>query len=133
MEPSFKRKPKGQLLGECPQRGGFWLFPSCSQPHSPSACLAVRPREGLPSFPPPLTTWLMSSVLAKVMMGNWDTMGLVSWGAADTQAPARNSRRLGLSPRLLGPSRLTVWAQGQGGVQPPQPHPGPTGPSRVVP
>lgn len=83
MEPSFKGKPKGQLLGKGPQRGGFWLFPSCSQTHSPSAGLAVWPRESLPSFLPPLTTWLMSSMLAKLMMGNWDTMGLISWGGGE--------------------------------------------------
>lgn len=59
----------------------------------------------------------MPLVLAKLTMGNWDTMGLISWlgGVANTQATVRNSRCLELSPRLSGPPVLTGWVQAQVG------------------
>ena len=82
MGPPFKGKPKGQLLGKGPQGGGFWLFLSSqhsSQPPSPSARLGCVANGGARLLRPHSQMRLMPSVLPKLVMGNWDKMGLISW------------------------------------------------------
>lgn len=122
----------GTLLHRQAQRPTLWERPPGSRGRNlavsllPRAILsftaplawAVLPRAGPGCLLCPThKTWLMSSVLAKLLMGNWDTRGLISWwgGVVNTQATVRNSRHLELSLRLSGPPPLTGWVQGQAG------------------
>lgn len=89
MRPPFSGKPKGQLLGKGPQDpvGGRGKNPDCFSP--PRAALNFTPLclpglcgqgQGLAVISVSThKTWLIPLVLAKLMMGNWDTMGLISW------------------------------------------------------
>lgn len=88
------------------------LLPELLSTSKPSACLGCV-GQGLAVFSVSThKTWLMPLVPAKLMMGNWDTMGLISWlGGVNSQAMVRNSRCLELSPRLSGPPVLTGWVQ----------------------
>lgn len=71
-------KPKGQLLGKGPQgRVFFGYFPLALSLTDPLLVWAMLPP--LTVFSAPTHKMWLPSMLAKLMMGNWDTMGLISW------------------------------------------------------
>lgn len=78
MGPSFKASPKANSLGKAPKGGGFLaislLLSALQTLYLPGPCCPP-----LTVFSAPTHKMWLPSMLAKLMMGNWDTMGLISW------------------------------------------------------
>ena len=84
-DPPSRASPKANSTGEAPRawapNPGCLFPPGAAHSHTaPLPAGAVFPRAGpgflLCSYPQNMA---MPSVLAKLMIGNWDTVGLISW------------------------------------------------------